>query len=382
MKPTAAEMLKLVPVSSSAQMPPIDRASTLDSTTSASSKRVEGHVEQDEDQPQRQRDDDHQPALRPPPSPRTRRSSPPGRATGTGRPSPACASATALARSRPRTLNLTAIMPLALLAVDGRGAGALETARWGRAGRPRPPARPGRAAAAAAVLRDRVAGVASGVPDCDGGASAGARSATAAAARARRAATTWLLTMSTGMSRIDVSLLRSALRPAHGDVEEFLALDHLVVRPCRPGAVLMTLLTSATCTPHCLHFSGSTRNSRFDWPLMWKMPTFSMPWTVCRLFLHLLGQLSSSSRSGPKILTELSPLTPDSASMTLSRMFCEKFQSTPGSLLLQLVVHRPRSAPPWSAAASAPKSQRRQPFCSTTAGQSFSGRSGTKNSPL
>ena len=37
MKPTAAEMLKLVPVSSSAQMPPSDRASTLDSTTSASS---------------------------------------------------------------------------------------------------------------------------------------------------------------------------------------------------------------------------------------------------------------------------------------------------------------------------------------------------------
>ena len=40
---------------------------------------------------------------------------------------------------------------------------------------------------------------------------------------------------------------------------------------------------------------------------------------------------SSSSRSGPKIFTELSPLTPESDSMTLSRMFCEKFQSTPSS---------------------------------------------------
>ena len=38
--------------------------------------------------------------------------------------------------------------------------------------------------------------------------------------------------------------------------------------------------------------------------------------------------------SGPKILTELSPLTPESASMTLSRMFCEKFQTMPGSLRL------------------------------------------------
>ena len=36
--------------------------------------------------------------------------------------------------------------------------------------------------------------------------------------------------------------------------------------------------------------------------------------------------------SGPKILIELSPLTPDIASSTLSRMFCEKFHVTPGML--------------------------------------------------
>ena len=49
--------------------------------------------------------------------------------------------------------------------------------------------------------------------------------------------------------------------------------------------------------------------------------------------------VSSLSRSGPKIFTELSPFTPEMASMTLSRMFCEKFQVTPGDLLLQLGVH-------------------------------------------
>ena len=112
MKPTAAEMLKFVPVSSSAQMPPSDRATTLDRTSKHVEQRVEGQVEQDEDQPQRQRDDEHQAAL--------------GllhllelaapfravRAAGTGRLVFSWASATAPARSRPRTLNLTAIKRL------------------------------------------------------------------------------------------------------------------------------------------------------------------------------------------------------------------------------------------------------------------------------
>ena len=54
---------------------------------------------------------------------------------------------------------------------------------------------------------------------------------------------------------------------------------------------------------------------------------------------HLVGQRSSSSRSGPMIFTEFSPLTPESDSITLSRMFCEKFQSTPISVAVQLAVH-------------------------------------------
>ena len=37
MKPTAAEMLKFVPVSNRAQTPPIDRSSTLENTIMASS---------------------------------------------------------------------------------------------------------------------------------------------------------------------------------------------------------------------------------------------------------------------------------------------------------------------------------------------------------
>ena len=37
-------------------------------------------------------------------------------------------------------------------------------------------------------------------------------------------------------------------------------------RPCRPRRCCTTLLTSAVITPQRLHFSGSTRNSRFDWP--------------------------------------------------------------------------------------------------------------------
>ena len=40
------------------------------------------------------------------------------------------------------------------------------------------------------------------------------------------------------------------------------------------------------------------------------------------------------------ILTELSPLMPERASITLSRMFCEKFQVMPGQLGLQLRTHR------------------------------------------
>ena len=52
------------------------------------------------------------------------------------------------------------------------------------------------------------------------------------------------------------------------------------------------------------------------------------------------ASISSLSRSGPMILTELSPLMPERASITLSRMFCEKFQVDARELCVQLGVHR------------------------------------------
>ena len=39
------------------------------------------------------------------------------------------------------------------------------------------------------------------------------------------------------------------------------------------------------------------------------------------------------------ILTEFSPLTPDSASSTLSRIICEKSQLMPDQVAVQLLVH-------------------------------------------
>ena len=99
-----------------------------------------------------------------------------------------------------------------------------------------------------------------------------------------------------------------------------------------PRALVTTLLTSAVITPHRWHFTGSTRNSKCDWPRIWKMPTSTTPGTLCRMSAVFVARSSSLSMSGPKILTELSPLIPERASMTLSRMFCEKFQKMPGSL--------------------------------------------------
>ena len=90
------------------------------------------------------------------------------------------------------------------------------------------------------------------------------------------------------------------------------------------------LLTSAVETPHFWHFSGSTRNSRWDVPRTWKMPTLVIPRICCKVFLAFSASSSNWSRSGPKILSELSPLTPESASSTLSRILCEKFQTMPG----------------------------------------------------
>ena len=45
----------------------------------------------------------------------------------------------------------------------------------------------------------------------------------------------------------------------------------------------------------------------------------------------------STSRFGPTILTELTPLTPEIPSSMLSSMYCEKLKTTPGSSLLNSV---------------------------------------------
>ena len=73
------------------------------------------------------------------------------------------------------------------------------------------------------------------------------------------------------------------------------------------------------------------------------------------------------------ILTEFSPFTPESDSITLSRMFCEKFQSTPTRCLRQVGVHRPRPVRPWCADGVRPGGHRAIRDC---------GSSGTKNSAL
>ena len=80
------------------------------------------------------------------------------------------------------------------------------------------------------------------------------------------------------------------------------------------------------------------------------------------------------------ILTELSPFTPESASMTLSRIFCEKFQFTPR-------ISRSNSRFISSISSCLVRgrillNQPRMPLCGLTSGHSPRGLSGTKNSEL
>ena len=99
-----------------------------------------------------------------------------------------------------------------------------------------------------------------------------------------------------------------------------------------PTAVSTTACTSLTLRFHRAHLSRSTGRFRFDWPRMWNAPTFARPGIFCRARTTRSAVLSSSTRSGPMIFTELSPRTPESVSLTLLRMFCEKFQSTATSV--------------------------------------------------
>ena len=90
-----------------------------------------------------------------------------------------------------------------------------------------------------------------------------------------------------------------------------------------------------------------------------------MPGTVASTDLISLPSLASVSRSLPEIFTEFSPFTPEAASWTLSWMYCEKVNSTPGKPL--------SSALPISAIS---------PSLSRPLRHWSIGRSGTKNSAL
>ena len=186
--------------------------------------------------------------------------------------------------------------------------------------------------------------------------------------------------MSTGISRMSVSLLRSRLGQ-RTEMSKSFSPSTMLESALPPRALVTTLLTSAVCTPHRWHFSGSTRNSKCDWPRMWKMPTFSMPGICCSWFLVFSASVSSLSRSGPMILTELSPLMPERASITLSRIFCEKFQEMPGSLASSSAFMA-STISSFVRARFGPKTHFSQPVRSATSGHSFSGRSGTKYSLL
>ena len=145
------------------------------------------------------------------------------------------------------------------------------------------------------------------------------------------------------MSRIvrRVAGRRQPFRPAQRRRSNFFSPSIICVqRLAADGRLDDVVHVGDTECPSVPHRSRSIGHSRFDCPLMRKTPAFSHArhrWSMASLTLS--ASFSSSSRSGPKILIEFSPFTPESASMTLSRMICEKSQSTPGKCRVQLVVH-------------------------------------------
>src|SRR5438046_9925294 len=71
------------------------------------------------------------------------------------------------------------------------------------------------------------------------------------------------------------------------------------------------------------------RTTRLGWPSRLNTPGSVTPGTSDISAFTALDNRSSSARSRPKILTEFSPFTPETASSTLSWMYCEKLKSTP-----------------------------------------------------
>ena len=177
--------------------------------------------------------------------------------------------------------------------------------------------------------------------------------------------------MSTGMSRIDVSLVRRHLGQRIGDVEQLFPLDHAghglgahgaaddVVDVGRRHAPFLALLRidAELEVRRPADVEDAHVGDALD-----ALAECSWPWSASS---------SNWSRSGPKILSELSPLTPDSASITLSRMFCEKFQVDAGNA--RDSARRPSRRPVsrFVRARFGPQIQRRQPVCGISLGQSF-----------
>ena len=101
------------------------------------------------------------------------------------------------------------------------------------------------------------------------------------------------------------------------------------------------------------------------WPSEFSTARSSTPGTVLMTALILAAVFSSVARSLPNSLTEFSAFTPDAASATLSSIYWEKLNSTPGN---------------WASSAAVT-------CCvsfslSTPLGQVSNGLSGTKNSAL
>src|SRR5205085_1516614 len=89
------------------------------------------------------------------------------------------------------------------------------------------------------------------------------------------------------------------------------------------------------------------------------------PCTVDSTDLILLAVSVSACKSLPYSLIEFSPLTPDTASETLSCRYCEKLNSTPGNLSCNSLSNCPVSS-----------------SLSCVPGHSPAGFSGAKNSAL
>ena len=121
-------------------------------------------------------------------------------------------------------------------------------------------------------------------------------------------------------------------KPKH-DVEELFALDHLRERPAADGD-----LHDGLDVRHVDPVAGALVAVDLDLEVG-LADDVEQPRVVdarapcCRMLITRWPARSRTSRSLPKSLIELAPLTPESASSTLSRINCEKLMLTDGKSL-------------------------------------------------